>query len=239
MSHAFAPVTRQSLSHDIAQRIVHLIQIGQHQPGERLPAISDMARQFGVGSPTLREALKKLETVGVVDIRHGSGVYVGRSPESLVITNPVIEARATKKLLVDLIEARIPIESQTVALAAVNGTDEHLDEMDRLLTRAGRSFDDSTLLTQVNLSFHRQIALASGNVVMHQILDVLSNLFRNEQRLILDIHGRHEDDHREHVEIYEALRARDATIAIERMRSHLERVRDTLLAWNPEENPVG
>lgn len=239
MSHAFAPVSRQSLSHDIAQRIVHLIQMGHHQPGERLPAISDMARQFGVGSPTLREALKKLETVGVVDIRHGSGVYVGRSPESLMITNPVVEARATKKLLVDLIEARIPIESQTAALAAVNATEEHLDEMDGLLARAGRSFDDSTLLTQVNLSFHRQIALASGNIVMHQILDVLSSLFRDEQRLILDIHGRREDDHHEHVEIYEALRARDAQLAVERMRSHLERVRDTLLAWNPVENPVG
>jgi len=239
MAHAFAPVARQSLSHDIAQRIVHLIQLGHHLPGERLPAISDMARQFGVGSPTLREALKKLETVGVVDIRHGSGVYVGRSPESLMITNPVVEARATKKLLVDLIEARIPIESQTAALAAVNATEDHLDEMDRLLAQAGRSFDDSTLLTQVNLAFHRQIALASGNVVMHQILDVLSSLFRNEQRLILNIHGRREDDHHEHVEIYEALRARDAQLAVERMRSHLERVRDTLLAWNPVENPVG
>jgi GntR family transcriptional repressor for pyruvate dehydrogenase complex len=239
MSHAFAPVARQSLPDDIAQRIVHLIQMGHHQPGERLPAISDMARQFGVGSPTLREALKKLEAAGVVDIRHGSGVYVGRSPDSLMITNPVVEARATQKLLVDLIEARIPIESQTAALAALNASTDHLEEMDRLLTRAGQNFDDSALLTQVNLSFHRQIALASGNVVMHQILDVLSNLFRDEQRLILDIHGRREDDHREHVEIYDALRARDAQLAVDRMRSHLERVRDTLLAWTPKENTIG
>lgn len=239
MPNVLSPVVRQNLSDEIAQRIAQLIQTQEYEPGSRLPAITDMARQFGVGSPTLREALKKLETVGVVDIRHGSGVYVGRSPDSLMITNPVIEARATKKLLVDLIEARIPIESQTAALAALNATDDHLDEMERLLSRAGQSFDDSTLLTQVNLSFHRQIALASGNVVMHQILDVLSSLFRDEQRLILNIHGRREDDHREHVEIYEALRARDAQVAVERMRSHLERVRDTLLAWTPPENPVG
>jgi GntR family transcriptional regulator, transcriptional repressor for pyruvate dehydrogenase complex len=236
MSNVLSPVVRQNLSDEIAQRIAQLIQTQEYEPGSRLPAITDMARQFRVGSPTLREALKKLETVGIVDIRHGSGVYVGRSPESLMITNPVIEARATKKLLVDLIEARIPIESHTTALAAVNATDEHLEEMDRLLTRASRSFDDSLLLTQLNLAFHRQIALGSGNVVMHQILDVLSSLFKEEQRLILNIHGRREDDHREHVEIYEALRARDAELAVARMRSHLERVRDALLAWTPSED---
>ena len=228
------PVVRQNLSDEIAQRIAQLIQEREYGPGARLPAISVMARQFGVGSPTLREALKKLETVGVIDIRHGSGVYVGRTPDSLMITNPVIDARPTSKVLVDLIAARIPIELETAALAARHATPEQLDEMERLLTRAGRSFADTTLLTQVNLAFHRQIALASDNLVMHQILEVLSNLFRNEQQLILNIHGRREDDHREHVEIYEALRARDAQLAVERMRAHLERVRDALLAWTPD-----
>lgn len=84
-----------------------------------------------------------------------------RAPESLLITNPVIEARATKKLLVDLTAARITIELETAAIAARNATPAHLDEMDALLAQAGRSFDDSVLLTQVSLAFHRQIALAS------------------------------------------------------------------------------
>lgn len=238
MEPVFAPVLRQSLSDDIAQRITQLIHAGRHAPGARLPAISQMARQFGVGSPTVREALKKLETVGVVEIRHGSGVYVGRSPDSLLITNPVLGAHPTRKLLVDLIEARIPIELETAALAARNATDEHLEEMDRLLTRAGDSFGDVALLNQVNLSFHRQIALASGNLVMHQILDVLSNLFQQEQRLILSIHGRQEDDHREHVEIYEALRSRDVHLAVTRMRAHLERVRDMLQKWDSSTHPA-
>ena len=80
MDKGFMPVLRQSLADDVAQRITQLIQSGNYGPGARLPAISRMATQFAVGAPTLREALKKLETVGVVDIRHGSGVYVGRAP---------------------------------------------------------------------------------------------------------------------------------------------------------------
>ena len=238
MPQAFQPVLRQSLSDDIAQRISSMIQVGDYRPGSRLPSITQMARQFGVGGPTLREALKKLETVGVVAIRHGSGVYVGASPGSMLISNPIVETAASKKLLVDLIEARIPIELQTAALAAQHATTEHLAEMANLLTVAGASFGDSTLLNKLNLSFHRQIALASGNVVMHQILEVLSTLFREEQRLILDIHGRREHDHAEHLEIFHAVRDRDAKLATARMRNHLERVRDVLLNWDPQDNPV-
>lgn len=237
MMRVFEPLLRQNLSDDIAQRISQLIQKGSYESGARLPTISHMALQFGVGAPTLREALKKLETLGVVDIRHGSGVYVARTGESMLISNPVFEVMATKKLLVDLIEARIPVELETVRLASMNARDEHLDEMDRLLERASRSFDDSSSLNTVNLAFHRQIALASGNAVLHQILEVLSTLFQHEQRMIMSIHGRREDDHREHVEIAEALRGRDRALSVARMRSHLERVRDVLLRWEPAEAP--
>ena len=234
----FDPVPRLSLSDDIAQRITQLIQTGKYRPGTRLPAITVMARQFGVGSPTVREALTRLETVGVVDIRHGSGVYVGRLPDSLLISNPVFETAPTKKLLVDLISARIPIETETAALAAVNATAEHLDQMARQLAEAGQSLSDAPILNKVNLSFHRQIALASGNAVMHQILEVLSDLFGKEQAMILSIHGKSGDDHAEHLEIHEALCARDAVLASQRMQRHLERVRDKLVSWDPTSNPV-
>lgn len=225
---------RQSLSDEVADRITRMIETGGFKASDRLPAISEMARRFGVGPATLREALKKLETVGVVDIRHGSGVYAGKAPASFLITNPVFGGTASRKGLIDLIEARIPVEMRTAALAATNATSEHLDEMKRLLSRASESFDDGEVLNQVNLAFHRQIALASGNSVMHQILDVLSTVFTKEQRMILDIHGNGANDHAEHVAIYEAVRDRDPELATERMREHLERVREVLMNWDPQ-----
>lgn len=234
----FQSVLRQSLSDEIAQKITGMIRTGGFKPRDRLPAISHMARQFGVGSPTLREALKKLETIGVVDIRHGSGVYVGETPDSFLITNPVFRDAPSKKVLIDLIDSRIPVEMRTAALAAANATTEHLEEMERLLSRAGQSLDDGELLNQVNLAFHRQIALASGNTVMHQILDVLSSLFRREQRMILDIHGNRGEDHSEHIAIFEALRQHDAALATSRMQEHLERVREVLMGWNEHEIPA-
>ena len=156
----------------------------------------------------------------------------------MLISNPVFEATPTKKLLIDLIVARIPIETQTAALAATNATTEHLDQMERLLAEAGLRLHDAPALNTLNLSFHREIALASGNSVMHQILEVLSNLFGKEQAMILSIHGKSGDDHAEHLEIYEALRARDTVLASQRMERHLERVLDKLARWDPKSNPV-
>lgn len=231
----FQSVLRQSLSDEIAEKITRMIQSTGFKPSDRLPAITQMARQFGVGSPTVREALKRLETIGVVDIRHGSGVYVGTTPDSFLITNPVFGGTPSKKVLVDLIDSRIPVEMRTAALAANNATTEHLDEMERLLAQAGQSLNDGELLNKVNLSFHRQIALASGNTVMHQILEVLSSLFRQEQRVILDIKGNRAEDHGEHVGIFEAVRLRDASLATSRMQDHLERVREVLMGWDEHE----
>ncbi len=76
----FAPVPRQRLADTLVNRIGGMIQTGALGVGDRLPAIAVMARAFHVGPPTLRQALSKLEAMGLIDIRHGSGVYVTRRP---------------------------------------------------------------------------------------------------------------------------------------------------------------
>ena len=238
MENAFRPVVRQSLSDRLAKRIRALIQSGEYKEGDRLPPIMEMARRFGVGHPTVREALKKLEAMGVIEIRHGSGVYVTRDRDVLVLASPDYSGTLTKKLLLDLIEARKPIELQTTALAARNLTDEHCQEMRRLLTTAEENLANDEVLTSANMAFHQQIALASGNAVLAQLLDVLQELFVGEQRLILGIFGSRQRDHAEHLGILEALEQRKESLAVERMKLHLEGVHEVLQRWDPEQHPV-
>lgn len=238
MKDALAPVMKQSLADRLAHQIWQLIQTSGYKTGDRLPTIMDMAQRFNVGHPTVREALRKLETMGAVEIRHGSGVYVTRSDDVLVLASPAYRGEVTKKLLTDLIQARIPIEVQSAGLAAKNATPEHLEEMRALLASAGRSLDDDVLLNRINMAFHKQIALASGNTVLAQLLDVLRDLFAEEQRLILDIHGSATRDHGEHLQILAALEAGDEELAVERMRKHLEGVQKVLQRWDPEKHPV-
>lgn len=238
MANTYEPIQRQSLPDDLAQRVDHLIRTGGYRPGDRLPSINEMARRFGVGHPTLREALRKLETLAVVEIRHGSGVYVGAGHDALVVSNPILGVTASKKLLLDLIEARMAIELRSTALASANASGEQLDAMRETLATASANLGDAAALNAANMTFHRLIALASGNAVIGQLLEVLSNLFQREQRIILGIYGSREKDHHEHLEILDALRAKDETLAVERMRAHLEGVRDALLRWDPRDTPV-
>ena len=237
MKNVLKPVARESLVDRLAGEIRTSINSGDYTMGERLPTIMEMARRFGVGHPTVREALKKLEAIGVVEIRHGSGVYVTRTQDVLVMASDY-SGKVTKKLLLDLIQARAPIEAQSAALASRNGTDEHFAEMRRLLTTAGENLDNDSVLNSVNMAFHRQIASASGNAVIAQVLDVMQTLFTDEQRLILDIFGSRKQDHQEHLSIFAALEQRQEQLATERMRQHLDGVAAAIERWDPQHHPV-
>lgn len=232
------PVAKETLSDRLARQIRTLIQQGDYRQGDRLPTILEMARQFGVGHPTIREALKKLETMRVVEIRHGAGVYVTRSDDVLVMAAADYAGTVTKKLLLDLIKTRRLLELESVSDAVANATPEHLREMKRLLATASQNLGNDDVLSVVNVAFHRQIAQASGNMVLAQLLDVLHDLFIEEQRLILGIHGSRERDHEEHLGILHALEQRDVELAMERMRTHLDGVREAIVRWDPEDHPV-
>jgi GntR family transcriptional repressor for pyruvate dehydrogenase complex len=146
--------------------------------------------------------------------------------------------KVTKKLLADLIRTRMPLEVQSVADAVRNATPQDILELRRLLTTAGQNLENDTVLNETNMAFHRRIAVASKNAVLPQLLDVLAELFTNEQRLILDIFGSRERDHREHVGILKAIEARDEKLAVRRMKKHLEGVEAAVLRWDPEKHPV-
>jgi len=233
-----ARMPRQSLSDRLARRIRELIQQGEYKRGDRLPAIIEMARSFGVGHPTVREALKKLEAVGVVEIRHGSGVYVSRSDDVMLLASPDYAPPVTKKLVMDLIRSRIPLEAQSVIEAVPKLTLRHLREMRRLLGEAEKHLEDDALLNRVNMQFHRQIAVASENTVLLQLLDVLREMFQHEQLMILTIIGSRLEDHHGHQGILEALEKRDTQLAVARMTAHLEYVLDAVHKWDPERHPV-
>jgi GntR family transcriptional regulator, transcriptional repressor for pyruvate dehydrogenase complex len=140
--------------------------------------------------------------------------------------------------LIDLIRARMPLEMQSVSDAVRNATPEHLSEMRRLLTTARENLDDDDRLNMANMGFHQQIARGSGNVVLAQLLNVLHELFRDEQRLILGIGTSRTRDHEEHLQILEAVELRDEKLAVKRMRLHLDGVLDLINRWDPELHPV-
>ena len=88
----FSPIHRERLTDTLADRILDLIRAGAFRAGDRLPPIARMARVFRVGAPTVRQALTKLETLEVVEVRHGLGVYVRANPtdQRMLIERPAM-----------------------------------------------------------------------------------------------------------------------------------------------------
>ena len=225
------PISKRSLADSLASRIQSLIGSGRFAVGERLPSIAQMAQDYNVGPPTLREALKKLEALGMVSVRHGSGVYVRNLAPPIFVTSPIHTGTPSKKMLLDLIEARLPIEVETIGLAARNATPDHLGEMERLLTAAEEEIDHPSVLGPLNMAFHCEIAKASGNGVLAQLVEQMVDLFREEQRVILDIHGLRDRDHLEHRGLLDVVQGRDEAKARELMAAHLGGVRKAIQAW--------
>ncbi len=225
-------LSRLNLSDQVARQIQLRIANGEFSTGDRLPPIRELARGFGVGPPTVREGLKKLEALGAIVIRPGSGVYVGRR-DTLASPPP---AAGSTKLLADIVEARIPVEARSASLAARHATRADLQALRRLLN--GDEGDLSERLpASTGSAFHRRISLASGNPLLGQFLQAVGDLMPQEHRLLFAIADARECERQAHREILRALERRDDGLAGELMRRHLESVRGALLEWGDHGQP--
>ena len=168
--------------------------------------------------PTLREALKKLDAMGAIEVKHGSGIFVGEHINSLFLM--------------------IQIEVAAAGLAAKNADDGQIKAMENILREAGENLHNDAVLNELNINFHHEISSASGNSVFSQIIGVLSHFFQNEQLLLIDIFSSKKKDHDTHLRILDAIRDRDEKKAMDIMRKHLESVRDAIENWDFDKKPV-
>lgn len=208
--------------------MLELIHTGGHRPGDRLPSTRELSQRFAVTTPTLREALRRLEATGAIEMRHGSGIYVGADIERLVLPNPNMREMRGAQLL-ELLGARIVIEPPLAALAAGHATGEELAALQRVLVDAARHLrGQDAELHDANMTFHRATARLAGNRVLHEVVDSLLTVHGPEQREILQIFDDRRRDYDEHLAILTAIEARDAAAAEERMRAHLVDVKTVI-----------
>ena len=226
-----APPARPNLSLYLAQRVLAMIRERNLGPGDRLPSARALAEEFQVATPTLREALRRLQVTGVIDIRHGSGIYVRRDRERLMLANLDYGALEHHTVL-QLLDARLLIEPHLAELAALHADDTAIAEIERvvrqgeqLLARHAEGY------FRVNGQFHTAIARAAGNLVLAQIVESLLELYSSElhavdpTRALEDVRA---SDHRDHVQIAAAIRDRTGQQAREAMVLHLETARGRL-----------
>lgn len=219
---------KSDLTRRLSEQVVALINQEGLRPGDRLPSMKELAATFSVATPTIREALRRLQATGVVDIRHGSGIFVRHTNQNLMIANPHLGALDGATML-DLLDARLILEPPLARMAAISATDEHLAELERVLDEAEHLLGgDDVKLGAANMHFHSAIARASGNRVLTQILESIVELYNREQLAILEIFNARVRDYRDHVLIFGAIRDREPDLAARRMTKHLQSVRSVV-----------
>lgn len=223
-------VHRRTLADELAAGVVDLIHRQDLEPGGQLDTVRELAGSFGVAVPTMREALRRLEALGLVVLKHGSGVYVGDNVRRSVLPNLLSQA-PTGERLIDLLEARRTIEPPIAAMAATEQAAEGVQRLTETLDEAAECLaSNDERLWVVNLDFHRALAMASGNTVLAEVVDSIVLVHAAEQREILRLHGDESLDFAEHQRITRAVLDGDSQAAYAATNDHLANVIATIRA---------
>lgn len=209
----------------LARALFDDLAAGKYEVGNRLPAERELALEYGVSRPAVREAMIALEVQGLIEVRLGSGAYVRQLPRDE--SQPSFHATAF-----ELTEARVLIEGEAAALAASQITDEELDELDLLVERIAN--ENRVEVSDVaDRAFHLAIAKATRNAVLIDTVERLWEIRCTSPECAL-LHEKAKDANvkpvvEEHAAIARALRDRDPAAARRAMRQHLNQVMSYLL----------
>jgi DNA-binding FadR family transcriptional regulator len=218
-------VEPQRLYRQIAEQLRTLMKTGEFTPGSRLPAERDLARQFGVSRPSVREALIALEVEGWVEVRTGSGVYVlkrpGRSGGAATKVPP------SEWGPLELIRARRVIEGEIASLAATQATRKHIKAIRDAIDAMQEDTDRGVAPLTGDRAFHTAIAQACENVVLLETVQTFWDARRGPLFERLGDYFESVPSWRmaiaEHEAVLDAIRAHDTREAPTAMQLHMDK----------------
>jgi GntR family transcriptional regulator, transcriptional repressor for pyruvate dehydrogenase complex len=218
------PVSRTTLSEQVAKRLAARITAGDWQPGAKLPSEAELCKAFGVGRSSLREALTSLAFIGLIRMRAGGGSYVAEQP-SAYLTRPWLHSGllSSEKALGEFVEARLILETDLAGLCAERITQEELKEMEALVVRMKLAIPDSAdEFWKLDLSFHLLMGIAAKNEVLNTILKGVRDQMMELISKSLLLREGMEQAVLQHTKVLEALRQHSPAKAREAMRHHLQ-----------------
>lgn len=229
-------IRKQKIHEEIAEQIKDKILKGELKPGDKLPSTREFSELFQVGMSTVREALSALKAMGLVESRQGEGSYIrSLTPEEMAMPN-LESLLLNKETILELLEARKALEVANAALAAEKRTEEDLAVFAEILQTMEQHLGQSEAGEQADLRFHQVLAAATHNSIIVRMLEAVAGQMETAIRETrrLEMYGKSSVSERlwqEHLRIYEAVRDRDRTRAMEAMEAHLNHVEAILFRF--------
>jgi GntR family transcriptional repressor for pyruvate dehydrogenase complex len=225
MAALLKPIKVKRVSDQAFEQIRDLIFRGQLKPGEQIMPERDLAQALGVSRPTVREAIKQLVTMGLLEHRQGQGTFVRSITEQRELNPLAAMIEGHSPSLEELLEVRMGLEGQAVTLAAQRATAEDLQTLEKALTHMLEENRAGRLGIEEDVSFHMAIAYASKNTVQVHIMKTFYDLLH--YGIKENLHYLYEDPAnldmigQQHAEIFQAIKDHDSEAAYGAMKRHI------------------
>lgn len=220
------PIKKTRVAEEVADRIRTLLLDGTFPPGQPLPSERHLAEQFGVSRGSIRDALRTLETIGLLETRHGQGTF----PHELSVDRlvaPLASVMAYRSDLQDeLLDVRRMFEPAVARVAAERATEEDLADLQRILDTQRQKLKAGQSAIAEDTAFHAVLARATRNRVVMSIMATLNDLLVDSRTQSLNQKGRPARSIDGHVAVVAALRRRDMEGASEAMYNHIDQIAD-------------
>ena len=215
-------IVRTKLTASVFEQLLLYLVGGSWKPGDRIPPERALCQQLGIARTSLREALKAMELVGMLDSRVGDGTFV--CPRSEFLSRPLLWAftGADHEELWEIMEARTIIEENLAGLAATRGTAEQIEKIGDAVQLMRDSIARGDSILDADMAFHLAVSAAAQNGVLTNAVHLLRNLMRQWIYYKLLIPDIPDIVLKRHVAIYRAIAARKPNTARNAMRFHLE-----------------
>lgn len=227
----FTPVKNTKVYEQVIEQIKEMIVSGQLKKGDRLPPERDLVEQLQVSRTSIREAIRALQIIGLVECRQGGGNFIKESFENSLFEPLSIMFVLQNSRPEEILELRKIVEVGTAMLAAEKIEESELKEIEVILEQMKRSSDEE-LNAKLDKELHYKIAYASKNFLVVSILSAVSSLvdsfIKDARNMILKQKENKEVLIEHHEKLYKALLAHDKNKAAEVMRKHLDFIVDYL-----------
>lgn len=221
----FSPIKNTKVYEQVMNQIKEMINKGTLKKGDKLPSERDLVEQLQVSRASIREALRALEVIGLIECRQGEGNFIKSSFQDNLFEPLSIMYMLEGTNPGEILELRKIMEVEASGLAAKRITDEQLKELKEIMERF-ENCEDEEMNAIIDKEFHYKIAEYSGNVLIFNILRTVSLLvddfIKDARKLIIAQQDNKETLLSQHKEIYLAIEVHSSVAARKFMRQHLD-----------------
>ena len=222
----FEIIKSTKVNEQVVQQIKDSIYQGELKKGDKLPTVNELHEAWGVSRSSIREAFSALELVGIIKTRTSEGTFIANEDSTRFLEPLSLMLALEEDIAKELLEFRMLLECDCIRLAVDKITPDEIEEMKKYVDILEKSRDDKNKHNEADRMFHYTIARASGNKVIYQVLTSIYeamdlHIKKICKKLSLDINDVFKLKNSKNKEIFNAIKDKDATRAIDALRGYL------------------